>query len=57
VLPRCQYAVPCDGPQQVFECGEPAVAVWTWTDNEFEALFVCEEHDRKIEEDEEGDAQ
>lgn len=45
-LQRCQHGVyhPTKGAD---ECGEPAVATWDWGNG---LLYVCDEHDRVVEE-------
>jgi len=46
-LPHCQYGVWAANESQVSDCGKPAVARWVWPDND---LYVCEEHDIQVEE-------
>ena len=55
-LQRCQFSVfdPSD-PDNGFsgECGEPAVARWSWPPGLGEEIYVCEKHDLEVAEREE----
>ena len=52
-LPRCQYGVFLSWEPEPVACDEPAVAKWTWPEDEDcsgGTLYVCELHDRAVEE-------
>lgn len=54
-VPRCQYGVFSHSAYQhgyETDCGEPAIAKWKWPGSG-EYLFVCAEHDAKVEAEEE----
>ena len=47
-LARCQYGVPTvENPNEVENCDEPAVALWTWPGGGG-SLYVCQEHDEMV---------
>ena len=44
---RCEYGIDTPSTEQGIEgCGQPAVAVWEWKG--WGSVFVCEEHDRLV---------
>jgi hypothetical protein len=51
LLPRCQYGVPVPTEEGVGDCGDPAIAKWNWSGEDF---FVCEHHNLLIEKAEES---
>lgn len=54
-LEHCQYGVAdYTNPDDNFnsDCGEPAVAHWSWPEDPG-GIFVCEKHDRQLQEKEE----
>lgn len=56
-LPACEYGVPShDGIAigQAYDCGLPSVARWSWDDGKG-WLYVCEKHDRIVEESDDED--
>ena len=53
-LQECQYGIQIiaqDGEPYIAPCGEIAVAKWSWGPGH--DLYVCEEHDKIVEESEE----
>ena len=42
-LPRCQYPVPDRDRVDEDDCGEPAIAVWTFDSGG--QMYVCSDHD------------
>lgn len=51
----CQCGIPNPDAYGVIECGQPVVAVWTWEDDPYKSVYVCQKHDEMIVELEEKD--
>ena len=50
-IKQCEFGVRREAPDSwtLVDCGKPAVAIWNWHGD----MFVCEEHDKHIQADQE----
>lgn len=58
-IKQCEYGVwrETRGVRILSDCFRPAVAIWNWHEEPkrvYGDMFVCEEHDKKIQEDQEA---